>query len=55
MCLRDHFDADINDAHQYDMTINTDHMSFGDVVDLIVDRVQVVRGRLRKTDGVAQA
>jgi cytidylate kinase len=46
--LKDHLNADIDDAHQYDMVLNTDHISYEDAADLIVNQVKRIRARIRE-------
>ncbi len=47
--LKDYFNVDIRDPHCYDLTINTDHVSYDDAVSIVVDQVKRVRERLRRT------
>lgn len=44
--VKDYFGVEIKDMHCYDLTINTDHVSYDDAVGLIVSQVRNVRARL---------
>ncbi|MDA0989927.1 MAG: cytidylate kinase-like family protein, partial [Verrucomicrobia bacterium] len=48
MYLKDHFQVDIDDPHLYDLVINTDHVSYHDVVDAILRRVLQARQAVRQ-------
>lgn len=49
MYLKDYFKVDIQDGHWYDLTINTDRVSYEDAVSLIVDQVRRLRAQLQQT------
>ncbi|MCE9616717.1 MAG: cytidylate kinase-like family protein [Lentisphaerae bacterium] len=46
MYVKDNFGADIQNAHGYDLTINTDHVRYEDAVTLIMEQVARMRMRL---------
>jgi hypothetical protein len=46
--VKDHLNADIDDAHQYAIVINTDHISYEEATDLIVHQVKRIRARIRE-------
>lgn len=48
MYLKDYFGVDIQDAHCYDLAINTDRVPYEDAVSLIVEQVKRLRVRLRQ-------
>lgn len=45
--IKDHYQADIDDASRYDLVINTDELSYDDVALLTADEVLRIRCRLR--------
>lgn len=45
--VKDYFGVEIGDVHCYDLTINTDHVSYDDAAGLILNQVRQVRTRLR--------
>jgi hypothetical protein len=45
MYVKDNFHVDIEDTHQYDLTINTDHIHYEEAVDLIIRQLAHVRER----------
>lgn len=48
MYVKDIFGADIQDAHGYDLTINTDHVGYDEAVTIVVEQLARVRAKLKQ-------